>query len=159
MMTMKLGPIVLALGIALGLAGGAQAASQHAHDGHGGTKMEMTLNNGQKWQTDEALRRGMGDIRTALAAALPRIHEGRFTAAEFSALADRVQTHVDDIVANCKLSEEADLQLHVALTHVLDGITAMKGRVGPEKGAVAILQALNAYGEYFDHPGWAKLGH
>ena len=84
-------------------------------------------NNGQKWQTDAALRTGMAQIRAAVDTALPLIYEGRFTAAEFSTLADKVEEQVDSVVANCKLPEEADLQLHLALTQVLDGINAMRG--------------------------------
>ena len=32
----------------------------------------------------------------------------------------------------------------------------MRSADGREKGAVIIVQALNAYGEHFDHPGWNR---
>jgi hypothetical protein len=35
----------------------------------------------------------------------------------------------------------------------------MKAKADQDKGAVAVLQAMNAYGEHFDHPGWTPLGH
>ena len=159
MIRMQLARALVALGLAFGISGSGLAATENAHEGHGAAAVEMTLNNGQKWPTDEALRRGMSGIRSALASALPRIHEGRFTPQEFSTLADRVQAHVDDVVANCKLPEDADLQLHVALEHILEGTGAMKAKADQDKGAVAVLQALNAYGEHFDHPGWTPLGH
>lgn len=149
---------VVVLGLTIGLSGAAFAAP-HGHDGHGAPAIEMKLNNDRKWQTDEALRTGMSRIHAELGTALPLIHSGRYSAAEFSALGDRVQEQVDYVVANCKLPEEADLQLHVALTQVLDGISAMKGKTGQEQGAIAILQALNAYGDHFDHPGWKPLAH
>jgi hypothetical protein len=60
--------------------------------------------------------------------------------------------------AHCKLPEEADLQLHMALIQVLDGINAMIGSSGQEQGAVAIVEALNAYGEHFTPPEWNPLG-
>lgn len=160
-MSMK-NPLVgalVALSLAVGLSGAVLAAAPDGHDGHGAPAMELRLNNGQKWQTDEPLRAGMNGIRAALDAALPLIHKGRYSAAEFSSLAGKVQEQVDYMVANCKLPEEADLQLHVALTQVLDGVNAMKGEGGHEQGAVAIVQALNAYGDHFDHPGWTPLGH
>ena len=147
---------VVALGLAAGFSGAVSAAAPHGHDGH---VMELTLNNGHKWQTDEALRTGMTRIRAALDAALPMIHAGRYSAAEFSALGDQVQEQVDSIVANCKLPEEADLQLHVALTQVLDGVNAMKEESGQEQGVVAIMQSLHAYGDHFDHPEWKPLEH
>jgi hypothetical protein len=149
---------MVTLGLAVGLSGIVSAAAPDRHDGHGAPAMELRLNNGQKWQTDAALRSGMTRIRAALDASLPLIHTGRFSAAEFSALADKVQEQVDYVVANCKLPEEADLQLHVALTQVLDGINAMRGPSGQEQGIVAIVRALNAYGDHFDHPEWKPLG-
>ena len=160
MFTIKtLAGAMVALGLTAGVPGVVLAAAPQGHESHGASTVELTLNNGQKWHTDEALRTGMSRIRDALDAALTPIHAGRFSAAEFSALGDTVQEQVDYVVANCKLPEEADLQLHVALTQVLDSINLMKGTGGQEQGAVAIIQALNAYGEHFDHPGWKPLGH
>ncbi|SCZ06598.1 hypothetical protein [Microvirga guangxiensis] len=150
---------LVALGLTAGFAGTVYSAAPHAHDGHGASAMELRLNKGQKWQTDEALRTGMSRIREALDTALPQIHAGRYSATEFSALADRIQEQVDYVVSNCKLPEAADLQLHVALTQVLDGINAMKEEGQQEQGAVATVLALNAYGDHFDHPGWRPLGH
>jgi hypothetical protein len=158
MVRIQLARALLALSLGFGISESGLAATEHAH-GHDAAPVEMTLNNGQRWPTDEALRRGMSGIRSALASSLPRIHERRFTPHEFSTLASRVQAYVDDLIANCKLPEAADLQLHVALAHLLDGIAAMEGGVDQEKGVLAIVQALNAYGEHFDHPGWEPLAH
>jgi hypothetical protein len=148
---------LIAFGLTAGLFGPAVAAAPQGHEGHGAPAIELKLNNGQKWPSDEVLRTGMSRIRDALDTALPLIHAGRYGAAEFSALADTVQEQVDLVVANCRLPEEADLQLHVALTQVLDGINLMKGASDQEQGAVATIQALNAYGDHFDHPEWKPL--
>lgn len=150
---------LIALGLTAGLFGPALAAGPQGHESHGASAMELTLNNGQKWQTDEALRTGMSRIRQALDAALPLIHAGRYGPTEFSALANTVQEQVDYVVANCKLPEEADLQLHVALAQVLDGVNSMKVEGSQEQGAASIVQALNAYGDHFDHPSWEPLAH
>src|SRR3546814_8114885 len=99
--------------LAIGPAGGVFAASGHAHDQ--AAKSELTLNKGAKWQTDAALRQGMAALRGDLAAALPDIHHGRFTAAQYDALATRVEGHVEYLVTNCKPTPEADEQLHVVL--------------------------------------------
>lgn len=155
MFTNKSLAALVALGLTVGLSGNVSAAP-HGYDGH---VMEMKLDNGQKWQTDDALRTGMGRIRDTIDAALPLIHAGRYSAAEFSALADRVQDQVDYVVANCKLPEETDIQLHLALGQVLDGISIMQEGEGQEQGARAIVQALNAYGDHFDHPEWKPLAN
>lgn len=147
---------VVIVGLAAAFPGAASAAGPH---GHAAAAVELTLDNGQKWQTDEVLRTTMGQIRDAVDASLPPIHEGRYSAAELSTLGDWVQEQVDYVVANCKLPEDADLQLHLVLTQILDGVTTMKGEGGQEQGAATIVQALNAYGEHFDHPDWRPLAH
>lgn len=148
---------LFAFAVAAGLSAGAHAASDP--HGHAGAPPALTLNKGQKWQTDEALRQGMDEIRAAMAAALPRIHQRQFAPDDFAALAERVQGQVDHIVSNCQLPEDADAQLHVVLAQVLDGIAALKGRNGQDQGAVAIVAALHAYGAHFAHPGWAQFAH
>src|SRR4051794_7903483 len=70
----------------------------------------MRLNNGQKWQTDETLRRGMSEMQHILGTSLGRIHAGQFTSADYGALAGRLQAQVHDVVANCKLPEGADVK-------------------------------------------------
>jgi len=147
---------LLALGLAAGPVG---AVSADAPDRHGAPALELRLNNGQKWRTDEVLRAEMSQIRDVMHASLPPIHSGRYNAADLSTLGDWVQEQVHVVVANCKLPEEADLQLHVALTQILDGVNTMKEEGGQELGSAAIVQALNAYGDHFDHPGWTPLEH
>ena len=158
-MKKRLAAALLALGLAAGPVGIVSADAPDGHNGHGVPAMELRLNNGQKWQTDEVLRAGMSQIREVMDASLPPIHSGRYSAADLSALGDWVQEQVDVVVANCKLPEEADLQLHVALTQILDGVNTMKEEGRQELGAAAIVQALNAYGDHFDHPGWKPLEH
>lgn len=151
--------VMVALGLTVSLSGAAFASAPHGHGGPDAPAIELRLNSGQKWPTDEALRTGMNRIRDALETSLPLIHASGYSAVDFSALADRLQEQVDYVVANCKLPEEADLQLHLALTRILDGINAMKAESGQEQGAVTVVQTLNAYGDHFDHPGWQPLGH
>ncbi|MBV1796390.1 hypothetical protein [Siccirubricoccus sp. G192] len=150
-------PAVLGLGLALGLAGGALAAEPHAHAGEAAAT--ITLDHGRQWPSDAALRQGMTRLRGAMAAALPAIHANRLPAAGFATLADQAQAQVDYVAENCKLPEAADAQLHLVLAQILDGIDVMKGEGDRTAGAAAVVQALNAYGEAFDHPGWVPLGH
>lgn len=155
----RIAAAVLAVGLATAASGGALAAAEGGHESHGNNIQEMTLNDGQKWQTDDALRTGMSGIRAVLAEALPRVHRGDFTAAEYTALAEEVEQNVDHIVTNCKLPEQADVQLHIALTEIFGGIDVMKEDTGQQQGVVAVIRALDAYGDHFDHPGWQPLPH
>ena len=154
---MSMGKSLMLAAIALGLASGpAFAAQPHARGGAAATS-QLQLDHGKKWQTDDALRRGMSEIRSAIAEALPPIHRNAFTPAQYDALAARIQAQIDYVVGNCKLPEEADHQLHLVLEQIIDGVAEMKAATGRDKGAVKIVRALGQYGEYFDHAGWRPL--
>ena len=153
---MRTGKILVSGLIAIGLAlapMGAAAAEPHGH----AATVQIKLDNGKKWATDEVLRRGMGEIRLAMAGALGPIHRNELSPASYAALAARVQEQVDYVIANCQLPEEADHQLHIVLEQILDGIAAMKAESAPTDGAVQIVRALELYGDHFDHTGWQPL--
>ncbi|QFI77050.1 hypothetical protein F8237_02370 [Bradyrhizobium betae] len=136
----------------------ALAAGPHAHDGPAAT-IQLQLNHGKKWPTDDALRRGMGEIRVAMAQSLTPIHDNAFTPAQYEALATRVQAQIDYVVGNCKLPEQADQQLHLVLEQIIDGAADMKTGAGRNQGAMKVVRALAQYGKYFDHAGWQPLEH
>jgi hypothetical protein len=151
-----------ALAAALVLAfGGPALAAKDAHEhGHGAQEAKLVLDHGKKWQTDEALRKGMDAIRGALAADLKAIHANKATPQQYKALAKRVEGEVAGIVQNCKLEPEADAQLHLVVAELLAGAEAMQGKeqgVKPRAGAERVAKALNAYGEHFDHAGWKRI--
>lgn len=147
-------PAVVA--IALGCAGPSLAVEPHAH-GDKAAAVKLRLNHGKKWQTDEALRRGMSEIRAAMAEALTPIHESVFTPAQYDALAARTQGQIDYVVGNCKLPDAADQQLHIVLEQIIDGVAEMKGATRRDQGAAKIVRALSQYGDYFNHAGWQPL--
>ncbi|MFO1152729.1 MAG: hypothetical protein U1E42_03540 [Rhodospirillales bacterium] len=151
----RLASALLIIGLA-SLAGGALATVSHPDDGHGGALQEMRLDQGKRWPTDQPLRQGMSDIRAAMATAFPQIHMGQFTSAQYRALAAKIKERVDHVVGNCRLTEEADAQLHVLLVEIVEGADAM--RSGPDRvgGAMRVIQAIEAYGRHFDHPDWGK---
>ena len=47
-------------------------------------------------------------------------------------------------------------QRHAAIAELLEGAASMEGKEGESRhdGAVTVLKALDAYGRYFQHPGW-----
>ena len=154
-----LAPALLALALIAAPAGAALAAGPHAHDGHAAIGQELTLDNGRKWQTDAPLRTGMDGIRTLLAGSLPQIHDGTLPPEKFGSLAAGIEERIDSVVANCRLPEDADAQLHLVLAEIIEGAGQMKGDGDRRQGAVRIVQALDAYGAHFDHPGWKGLVH
>jgi hypothetical protein len=144
------------------MAAPAAPAAAHAHDGAHDTKLR--LDHGRKWATDAPLREGMTRIKGLVAPRMDAAHAGTMGAAEYAALAAKVEVEVGNIVANCKLPPEADAALHVVLSQLAEGTGAMAGRtpgVQPRQGFVQVATAVNEYGRYFEHPGWKPIrtGH
>ena len=135
--------IAIAFAAALALGGAAFAAEEH-HP-HGAAEAKLVLDQGRKWQTDAPLRKGMENIRTAMA-----------SGGKYAAKAERVNAEVAYIVQNCKLPPDADAQLHLVIAELMAGAEAMQGEHA-RGGAERVTKALNAYGEFFDHPGWKGL--
>ena len=143
---------IVALSLALG-APGIAAGQSHGHDAHGEAAIEITLNNGAKWQGDQNMIIGMTAIHGTMAANLDAIHNSTLPVDAAKELAADVQKQLDFMVENCVLEPEVDEQFHIVLGEVMAGISALEaGEV--ETGAVTIVQALNAYGEHFEHPSW-----
>jgi hypothetical protein len=136
------------------------AAEEHKHEQSAATTHKLTLNKGKQWATDEPLRKGMGEIRSLVAAQEEAIHKAKLKPADYAALGSKIEGQVGYIVANCKLDPEADANLHIILEAMLEGTTAMQGKEKgqtPRQGAGKVVTALNEYGKYFDHPGWKRL--
>ena len=150
-------PWLSLLAVALSLAALHPAAlAQHQHEAGAHT---LQLDNGKKWTTDAPLRKGMAAIRNAVAADHGAIHADKETAAQYKALAGKIDGQIAYVVKNCKLSPEADAQLHVVLADIIAGSDLMKAgdQAKRREGAVKVVDALAAYPHYFDHPGWRAL--
>lgn len=139
---------------------GPARAQASAHHHEAATPHKLTLNHGRKWATDEPLRSGMARIRDVVEPQLGAAHADKLTPEQYKALADRIETEVGGIVANCKLEPQADAMLHLVITDLGDGTDAMKGKntkLRPALGLVKVAQAVNQYGRYFEHPGFKRL--
>jgi hypothetical protein len=95
---------LVGVALILGAAGSAPAATPPPHDGHAGGTLELSLNQGRKWETDEALRQGMTVIREAMVRSLGAIHVGTFTTTQYASLTRTLEDQVDGIprpMPNC----------------------------------------------------------
>jgi hypothetical protein len=153
----RLAAVLVCLAFAIGPAAAAEH-DEHAH-GHDASAHKLELDHGKKWSTDAPLRQGMSAIRDAVSAEHDAIHHNRTSVAKYQALAKKVDEQIAYMVANCKLSPEADANLHVILAEIIAGSDRMKGKskAKAREGAVKIIGALETYPEYFDHPGWRKV--
>lgn len=134
------------------------AVDNHAHGKT--SEHAIELNAGKKWDTDEPLRQGMTAIHASVAAILPKAHAGKAAAADYNKLSKDVNAQVAYIVQNCKLTPEADAQLHTVISEILAGAETAQGKhkgKGRASGVVQIAQGLNTYGGHFEHAGWKAI--
>lgn len=150
-------PIYLLLAVMLATPLATMAAAETHH--HGAAPKKMVLNAGKKWATDEPLRQGMNAIKASAAATLPLAHAGKAGDADYDAFAKEVAARIGAIVQQCKLDPKADAQLHDVVGAIMDGAEIAQGKKGANRasGVVKVVQALNTYGKYFDHPDWTPL--
>ena len=135
-------------------------AEEHAHGaGAPAPAHAITLDNGRRWQTDAPLRAGMAGIRAALVKQRSEAGARKASAAEYAALGAAIEKNVGSIVANCKLSPEADRNLHVVVAELVSAADDLQGKSGasPDEGLHKAVRAVNLYGRYFDHPGWKPI--
>src|SRR5574340_192425 len=116
------------------------------------------LKQGEKWATDEVLRRGMDNIRQAMVANREAIEKDRLGTRDYQRLAEAIGKDTADIVKYCRLSKEADTAFHsivlADLTHSTELMRSSPKVQVQRAGALGVLQSLRNYGEYFQHPGW-----
>ena len=153
---MKLTRSLYVVALGLCLAGSAQAGHDHHHGHEAEAPQKLQLNAGKKWATDASLRQAMSGINQAMAKALPSIHHQQFSDAQYLALAESINQQIAFAVENCKLDAKADAMLHLIIADLQGGAEVMSGKAGGDRhaGAVQVLRALKAYGQYFQHPGW-----
>lgn len=130
----------------------APAAKATQHEG-------LHLNNGQRWSTDEALRRNMAEIREALAFYRKPIQSRTFMPEDGKALGQTIEFRVAAILTDCKLEPEADANLHLIVAELVQAADTLQGKNGkePAVGASRALRAVHMYATYFDHPGWSPV--
>ncbi len=130
--------------------------AEHGHGQHGTS--ELVLNDGKRWATDAPLRQGLERIRDAVAPIVAASTARPLTKDEGTALSGAIKDQVQYLVENCKLEPKADAALHVLLNDFLEGADAVvAGDPNSKAGLERIMQALNLYPQYFDHPGWQPV--
>lgn len=155
---------LLAVILVIVLVGLSYAVWTHFHHGHAGAHdhgdhgtAALSLDDGQRWATDEPLRIGMQRIRDAVAGTLPATEPGGLSPAQARALADTVQENVTYLIQNCRLEPKADATLHVLINQLLTGVAAVTENPASNDGMAKLAEALRDYPQYFDHPGWNPL--
>ena len=127
------------------------ARAQDGHQHHAPATAAAPAVPAQRWATDAPLRKGMGQIRTAVDA-LQHYERGRMGPEQAVALATQIQEQVAYLVANCKLEPQADAALHVIIAPLLQGAQALKAAPTNLAAIAPMREALADYARNFDDP-------
>lgn len=130
---------------------------QHSH-GHADNAISgLSLDNGEKWQTDAPLRQAMQHINSAVMAAVPAYHHETLTKTEAETLAKEITSQVDYIIANCKLEPAADASLHVLIGDLLSAADKASKEPLSAQGMPRLVETLQLYQDYFEHPELKRI--
>ena len=145
-------PIAIAAALASALLLPATAIAQHA--GHGDHAVPAAQESGAhapavRYASDAPLRKGMGEIRGAVAA-LDHNEHGHMNQQQALATVGVIERSIGDIVANCKLEPEADHALHGVLAKLGRGIAAIKADPNDKSALVPLREAVADYSKLFD---------
>jgi hypothetical protein len=152
-----LGVLVFVTGLLMGSAFAAEHGHHREDQDHGSG---LVLDHGKKWATDKTLRTGMSGIRSALATDLKMIQNGRAGTKTYDALSSQIDKQLVFIEQNCRLNPQADAMLHLILAEIMEGVETMRSKqtnMEKREGFFKVLDALDNYNRYFDHPGWRLL--
>jgi len=130
---------------------------QHTHGDEEQAVSGLSLDHGEKWKTDTALRQGMQTINDAVMQAVPAYHDAALTKTDADKLARQINEQVNYLVANCKLEPGADATLHVFIGDLLTAAARLSDEPSSSQGLPVMVKTLQQYPSYFDHPGWNKL--
>ena len=141
--------LVTVIAVALLVGGGVYAWLNHSHENHADHEGHAAhahdtaappLVNGQRWETDEALRTSMLQIRDAA------------SQQQGAALASTTKAQVDYMITHCKLDSQADAALHDIISQLLTGADMLNKAPDSPDGVERIQHALQQYPDYFNHP-------
>lgn len=131
-------------------------AQAHDHEAmHGSDELDLQRPDEGKWASDESLRQGMTEMRSAFKPHHAAYKEGNFDAQKAADLADSVEGKVNFMFANCRLPAEADAELHKLLAAALGAARSLRESDEPHEGLHQLHRVLQAYPEYFQHPDWS----
>ena len=136
----------LLLAAALGLSAPLAFAQDHAHQ-HAAPAAQATAP-AQRYATDAPLRENMAAIRE-IVQTLEHAEHSQLADAEVSMLAGKVNHHVNQIIANCKLPPDADAALHEIIVPMVQEAGKLKNAPQDLSPVAALREGLATYDARF----------
>ncbi len=130
----------------------------HSHGQNDHAVSGLSLDHGEKWKTDTALRQGMQSINDAVMNAVSAYHHETLTKTEAEKLARHINDQVGYLVTNCRLEAGADAALHVLIGDLLTASATLSNEPLSSQGLPLLVKTLKLYPDYFDHQDWGISG-
>jgi hypothetical protein len=149
--------VAIAIAIALIVAPAAPAALREGSGYDGAVQPEGTS---QPWRADAAVRRGMDDLHAAVEASVTQGAARGIAGERLAELGRILAARSARLIACCTTPKVSGRHLHMILVEIADGAELMRqgGVVAAQRtGLLRVVQALNLYGDLFEHPGWQRL--
>lgn len=121
----------------------------HAEEEHAESTKILSLNNGEKWQSDESTRNHAMKLSTIFNAFANRSRAG---IADYQSLATEAQTELNGLIKDCKMSGPDHDALHLWLEPILNSTAELKGINSMEEAELvvaAITVDINNFSNYF----------
>jgi len=125
---------------------------KHVHEEHAapettGSQLELTLNEGAKWQMDEHTRKSINTIYAIFDQAEPT------TVEDFNAIGTGTEAEINNLIAGCTMEGAAHDQLHLFLGAFVPKVKALSAEQNIEEAEALyreIDQLLSHYDQYFE---------
>ncbi|MDT3671371.1 MAG: hypothetical protein ROZ37_13710 [Aromatoleum sp.] len=151
---------VLALAVAAAVSIATTSATAAVRDAPPYEAAVQQQDTGEPWRVDATVRRGMGDLRSTVDAGVAGRAIGSISGERLGELGRVIEARVGEMIACCATRETSGRHLHMVLAEMADGATLMMqgGHADARRmGLLKVVQALNLYGDLFDHSGWQPL--
>ena len=142
--------IILSLMTTIFLVGCSHHHHSHSHKNHTNDK-GLTLNQGQKWETDEVMRNNMERIHSGLLKLKKAEKSGMAVQTDYLSFYATVQSATETIITNCRMSPEMDQAYHVILEKMLEEAEKLKDTGTQKNVSDEFVSAFMQYQKYFDH--------
>lgn len=121
---------------------------------------EVSASSARKWATDAVLREGLTEIRSLVLRHHTLITHRRISPDDARRFAADIQREADRTVTGLLLSGEPRDEARRLLAAIDAGaaqVARNAGSIEAVDGLMRIDEALEAYGQRFDHPDWRPL--
>ena len=121
--------------------------NQSSSESHGHGPIELTLNDGKKWQADQHTRESILGIREAMTTKPVNSPD------ETQALGHDLQRRLRVLVSGCTMTGEAHNQLHVFLEEFMPAADSLASQPDEEKARETLAEMhhmLERYDEHFE---------